>query len=181
MNMFTEEIDQRGVIIENEQALREATQKQDFIMAYIYCFALVHRLLELTLKVDYSIRDCLSLLRKRCRDCLPPEQHFPKGLDYELESLVSHKERIFERLRYAGARDANHSLYGLVSEFHKKYLALKDWIGVYGQKISYREGITIPRAEGRQVDTGRLIEYFESIDPHSVLSPESIRDNLTTY
>jgi hypothetical protein len=184
INTFLEEIDHSGAIRQNEEAVIMAMQKKEFFVAYIYCCELVQGLLELTLQVDDSLpgcSDCLSLLHKRCMACLPRNQHLPERLAHEIVSIVSEKERIVARLRYDGAPNANGSAYELVSVLYKKYLELKEWINLYGQKVHYREGITISKPENRTIDTSKLIDYFEGIHSHSIQSSKSVKDRLTEF
>ena len=181
METFFEEIDKSGAIKQNEEAVVEALQKEEFFMAYIYCCELVQGLLEITLQVDDSIPGCLSLLRKRCMACLPRNQHLPERLAHEIVSIVSEKENIVARLRYDGAPNANGSAYELVSVLYRKYLELKEWINFYGQKVHYREGITISKPENRTINTRELIDYLEGIHSHSIESSKSVKDQLTKF
>lgn len=110
-------------------------------MAYIYWYSLIHGLLEVTLQVEDSVPGCFSLLRKRCIYCLPSEQHLSERLASEIERLASQRQSLFACLRYHGVRQANHSAYELVSVFKAKYLKLRDWINLYGNRVSYQGGI----------------------------------------
>ena len=178
--MSAEEITRSDVIKENEEALEDAIQKREYLMAYICCYALLHRFLQLTLDVDYSIQDSLDLLRKRCRDCVSAEHRIADQLIHELKDLSSRRDRILEEVSYYGVRGANRAAYERVSAFYEKYHEMREWIDLYGPEISYREGIIISKKIDTRIDTGRLVDYLENIHSHSINTPESVRDSLTT-
>ena len=163
----------------DEEILKEAILKEMFLDAYIFCHALLHRMLELSLRIPHcSIEDYLHLLRNRCLSCLSVENRISDHLIDELMSISMERDYQLDSLRYQELNNANSKFRGISKIFYEKYLELREWFEVYGQEVNYQEGIIISKAKDRLIDLFELIKYLEGIDSHSILDPYPIKEKL---
>jgi len=177
--MGIKEIKDSEVIRENEKALAEAMDHNNYFQAYLILYGLIEHILELMLHSHWSIIENIDLLRNRCRNNLPKNHNLPHEFFGELKKLIHDRTALLRVLAHYGMTSANNQMAASTGPMiEKAYRYLKEWAETHADAVDYQEGIIILDKNRENIDINKLIEFLSEIDPHSINDPQFVKSEI---